>query len=316
MKKILALLLTFCLLLACCGCEQTADLPEDDSLPARQLPDVTVENPVSFFSLSLAYSYDETYSLNIYDDGAGGCYVEYVGDYKKVGTFGPAIFHGITAAFEESKLPELNGQSIYEEGESYASMYVEYSDGSCVTADFSGSDIPKGFVDGYEIMDAYFRGLTADLPVYVPQPMVMGEVNADALAALQEILGNSGIENIDAFAISDVPMDGSFCQVLGITDSAGITCGTSCAPAMMTTAYSLMIATVADTASIPAVRADFENNLEWNKWICVSASNALIAHKGNMVICLMASDELYQKTADAIIAAGWSDVVTVTNPGV
>lgn len=50
------------------------------------------------------------------------------------------------------------------------------------------------------------------------------------------------------------------------------------------------------------------------KWVCVIPSNALIAENGNMVLCLMGSDTMYSQTAEAIEAAGWSNIATFDNP--
>jgi hypothetical protein len=83
---------------------------------------------------------------------------------------------------------------------------------------------------------------------------------------------------------------------------------------MMTSAYSLVIVTVEDAANIASVRADFEANLAWGKWVCVRPTGALIAQKDNMVICLMGMNDSYTETEAAITAAGWTEIATFTDP--
>ena len=75
-----------------------------------------------------------------------------------------------------------------------------------------------------------------------------------------------------------------------------------------------MIATVEDETHIESVCDDFAADVEWARWVCISATNALIARKGNMVLCLASSDALYAKTAAAIRSTGWTVVQELKNP--
>ena len=325
MKRFFAFLLSLALLLSMTACggtqpEQT-ETPEAtpattvpaETLPSVTIPDVIVDNPISFFSLSYGEGADLYNCLNAYDDGLGMLYVERVNDVKKVGTFDPAILHAMTLALEESGLIALNGQSVWEEGDKFASMYIQLTDGTCYTCDFSGN-IPQAFLDGFASMDAWFTELTASLPVYVPQPVVTGDVDPSLLSELMDIMNNSGLEALDSYAISGIPADETFAFSAGLSSADGISTGAVCSPMMMATAFSLVIVNVEDTSRIDAIRADFAANLDWAKWICVSASEALIAQKGNMVICLMGSDGLYAACAAAVNACGWTSAETLRNP--
>ena len=120
------------------------------------------------------------------------------------------------------------------------------------------------------------------------------------------------MEPLDMFTIMDVPAEEAF--TAGLTSAEGISSITSCGPMMMATAYSFVIATVEDDAAIAAVRKDFESNLDWAKWVCVSAEKTLIAQQGSMVVCVMASGDLYAQTAAAIEANGWTDIEVFENP--
>lgn len=318
-KKVISLVLLMSLLLTACG---TANTPaETTTTPTEATTEPTVavttpsevENPVTFFTLSMGENYEEIFSLTAYANEDGTAHVEYVGQEKKVGDLDAMVFHGIAAAFQQSGLPELSGQDVYEEGEANGSMYVEFADGSMCTVGYSGN-LPEAYTQGYAAMDAYFQQLVANLPVYVPQPMVMGEVDAALLDTMTQILNGTGIENLDGFAISQLPLDETFGFSAGLSGVDGIVNAVSCAPMMMTTAYSLVIVTLEDAAPAEAVCGDFESNLDWRKWVCVAPSNALIAQKGNMVLCLMAGDTLYTQTQQGIEAAGWTVTMTLENP--
>lgn len=315
----LLLILTLALSVAACGQNST---PETTTVPGTQdttaAPDTTatqaeVENAVTYFSMTYGETYERMHSLNAADNGDGTTHVEYVGEEKKVGNLEGDVLGGITTALSAAGLAELNGKEVYEEGEATASMYIEFADGTSLTASFSGT-VPQEYISGYETMDTYFKTLVADLPVYVPQAQVMGEVNADALAAMQEILNNSGIQRLDVLTISDVPMDDYFGFTMGLSSSEGIINGTSCVPMMTTEPYSLVIATVEDETNIDSVAADFESSLDWQKWVCVNPSNALIAQKGSMVLCLVGEGDMYTQTAASIAAAGWSEIKALENP--
>ena len=289
---------------------------EEPTIVELESQEATVQGDGAITYLSLNLTAEDgttTTYMSAYDDEMGSVYVELAGDERKMGNIDGSAMDTIAAEFLASGLAELDGQSVYEEGMAYASMYVEYADGTYMNADYSGV-IAEEFINGYEAMENCFVALTEELPVYVPEPVVIGEINADALAAIEEVLYASEIPNLDALAISDVPMDEYFGATVGLTSTDGITSATSCAPMMMATAYSFVVVTVEDTGDIAAVRADFEANLDWNKWVCVSASDAMIAQKDNMVLCVMGSDGWYEQTAAAIEAAGWAEIKTLDNP--
>ena len=315
-KKILCLLLSAVLLLSACGApaapSETTTAPTTEVTVAVTTPS-EVENPVTFFTLSMGENFEEIFSMTAYANEDGSAHIEYVGQEKKVGDFDAIYFHGIAAAFADSGLAALNGQDAYAEGEANGSMYVEFADGSMCTVGFSGN-IPEAYAQGYAAMDAYFQQLVANLPVYVPQPMLMGEVEPALLDTMTQILNGTGIETLDGFAISQLPLDDTFGFAAGLSGTEGIVNAVSCAPMMMTTAYSLVIVTLEDASKAEAVSGDFESNLDWRKWVCVAPSNALIAQKDNMVLCLMAGDSLYTQTLTGIEAAGWTVTKTLENP--
>lgn len=333
MKKIIAMLLTLSMLVACAACggkddttqtssqaaesteaaTSTEEATESEAVESTEESQAASDSTVTYFSVSYGETFDNVASLSAYDDYAGGAYVEYLGAERKITTMDLSVLEGITAELANSGLLELAGQDVYEDGEASASLSVEYADGTSVTAAFYGT-IPQEFIDGFTAMDAYFQTMLADVPVYVPEPMVMGEVNEAVLTELKGILNESGIDPLDSIGITDVPMDEYFGFTLGLTNSEGIVNGTNCTSMIMSVAYSIAIVTVEDAANIPAVAEDFASNLDWQKWVCVFPTDALIAQKDNMVLCLMGSDEMYAQSASAIEAAGWTTIQTIANP--
>jgi len=317
MKKILALIMAALLLLACaaCGGEQ-AEPTVPTTEPTTEATEPTTENAdrtATYIQLSISEEDMSFVSITAYDDGEGQAYVEYTAkDEKKVGTLSLSVVADIAAEIEKSQLKDLNDQHVYEDGMASASMYVGYSDESMLAADFSGN-VPQEFRDGYAAVEAYIRQLMADVPVYVPRPIVEGEPDADALKAMEELLEKSGAEPLDMFVIADVPMDDSFTSMMGLSKTDGIVNGLSCSPMMSAVAFSCMIATAENEAAVAAIADDFAANIQWNRWVCVSATNAVIATKGNQVLCLASSGDLFTQLANTLLATDWTVVQSLKN---
>jgi len=255
MKKLLSIVSVVLVLAVLCACNQapardTAPSVPETTVPTTQAPTVPVfaeqENPITFFSVSLGENYENIRYMSVSALEEGTCHVEYVGQVKKVGDFDANIFHGITEAFRDSGLEALNGKDVYDEGEANGSMYVEFADGTVAAVGFSGN-IPQEYTDGYQIMDEFFQRLTAALPVYVPQPIVMGQVQEDLLRETMEILQGSGIEALDGFTVTALPVDEYFAFSAGLSSGEGVADAVTVAPMMMTTAYSLVILRLEDT---------------------------------------------------------------------
>jgi hypothetical protein len=321
MKKTFLIIWATLMILGLIACgetapEQTQPESSETTSPAPDVPDGNQSQQMpdgipNYFQISIADENGGYKALTAYEDGTGKVTVDYQSDIRKVTTMDISVMDQIAAELAKSGLMALNGENIYEEnGLASASMYVAYADGDFLGAGYSGT-IPQAFVDGYDAMDAWFRILLTDVPEYVPRPAVIGDVDSEVLAELEAILNASGMEPLDMFAISDVPKDEYFAMTLGLSGGDGIINGTSCGPVMSATAFSCVIVTLEDEGKISDVQKDFAANVDWNKWVCVSADAAMIARKGNMVLCLVGSAELYQKTANAIMASGWTTMETL-----
>ncbi len=307
----LVLVLALALSMAACGAKKPAETTPstNETTGAEETTGTSAETKaVSYFSLSCGDTADTSVYLTAYVVDETTVTLEYRGQIRKEGNVDATALETIATEFAKSGLAELNGKDAYEEGDAAASMYVEYTDGTSVTVGFSGT-IPGEYKTGFAAMDTCFQNLTADMPEYVPQAAVMGEVDADRLAAMQEIL-TSEIPGLDGLAITEVPMDENFCFSMGLTSTDDIVGGSLCSAQMMTTAYSFAVVTVEDESNIDSVRADFENGMDFGKWVCVRPTDAVIAQKGNMVLCVMGADEMFSATKAGIEAAGWENLVT------
>ena len=316
MKRLISLVLAVLLTLSLAACTPAA--PAETAAPETTAPATlpsypVAENPVEFFSLTLGEDYENIRSLTAFLNEDGTAHVEYIGDVKKIGTMEADIFNGITAALADSGLDALNGQDVWGEGEANGSMYITYADQTMLACGFGG-EVPQAYRDGYAKMEAFFAQLTASMPEYVPQPMVMGEVEETLLAELTGIINGSGMSNPDAFTISPVVKDEYFAYTLGLSSDAGIADAAQCAPMMMATAYSMSIVKLEEGADQDAVCADFAANVDWTKWVCVMPNNALVAVKDDMVLCVVAEGQLYSFMTIGLEKTGWTVVETMENP--
>ena len=319
-----ALLLAVMLLLTGCATTKPGDttaatdvttVPAPDQITDATEGSVDLEGKtLSFFSVNLNLTGNDNRYMMAYPNDDGSVYVEYVGDVKKIGTnMDVKVLESVTAAVVRSGIADLNGQNIYLDGGAVGSAYVEYTDGTVIGIGYSG-EIPEEYLTVYNALDTAFQTLTAELEVYVPVPLVGDGVDETALAELMAILDATQIRDLDMFQIADVTKDDTFSLVMGLSSAEGIANGTSCSAMMMTTPYSMVIATLDDGMDVQTVRDDFLNNLDWQKWVCVMPTGALIAQKENMVLCLMGADALFAQTVQAVTDCGWENLESVDSP--
>lgn len=327
MKKILALTLAVLLLLACVGCttkeakptEPTTEPTTKATEPTTESteptdPSVNSDRTALYIQLCIYEEDDSFVSITAFDDDAGQAYVEYAAvDEKKIGYLELSALDALAEAIEGSALLGLNEQSVYDESSiASASMFVSYDDESMLMADFTGT-IPQEFRDGYAEVEACVRELMKDVEVYVPAPMIDSDVDPDMAAQMEAILNASGAEPLDMFYISNVYLDESFNALMGLSKSEGIVSGLSCSYNMSAVAFSCMIAKAENEANVSAIADDFAANIDWNRWICVSATDAMIATKGDLVLCLVTTGDLYTQITTGVEANGWTVVKTLTN---
>ena len=318
------LLLAVMLLMTGCATTKPGDTTAATDVTTVPAPDQVTDptggtvdlegKTLSFFSVNLNLTGNDNRYMMAYPNDDGSVYVEYVGDVKKIGTnMDGKVLESVTAAVIRSGIADLNGQNIYLDGGAVGSAYVEYTDGTVIGIGYSG-EIPEEYLTVYNALDTAFQTLTAELEVYVPVPLVGDGVDETALAELMAILEATQIRELDMFQIADVTKDDTFSLVMGLSSAEGVANGTSCSAMMMTTPYSMVIATLDDGMDVQTVRDDFLNNLDWQKWVCVMPTGALIAQKGNMVLCLMGADSLFTQTVQAVTDCGWENLESVDSP--
>ena len=219
----------------------------------------------------------------------------------------------LAAAYRMSGLSQFNGQEVFNEGEAGCSASIVIGE-ETLSYSCYGESVPAEYSTIFADMDALFVQLMADVPEYVPAPQISEDVDAAHQTVLTEILNASGIVALDSLSIINVPNDDYFGFTAGLSSYTGIAACTSCSPLMMTTPYSLVVVTLEEGADGSAVVADFKSSIDWNKWVCVNPSDAYIATKDNMVLCLLGFDDMYTGTVSAIEAAGWTVAETLKNP--
>lgn len=323
-KKILALLLAVMLVLSFAACGETqgeeniTTTQPQETEPQQTEPQETEPQiaAISFFTISVTDEDGSTKSIYVMDNGDGTAHVDYVGSIIKRGELEDTILTTLTDALAQSGLMELNGKNEgdFEVSMATASLYAELSDGTTLSADFYGI-IPEEFLNGYDIMAASMDTLTAEMEEYVPVPAESGEIAESDKTALNAILSNLELgAPADSFVINGITKDEYFAGMLGLSSDEGIVSGLNFGSMNMSVAYSLNIVTLEEGGDVNAVAKDFEENVDWLKWVCVQPGNVLIATNGNQVLCLMGTDEVYTSTAAAIEAAGWTTYTTLANP--
>lgn len=304
---------------ACVGNNGGETTEATTTAPTTTAPETTAPvasgSAMGFITLSYGENFDSVINIMAYTNDDGTATIDYQGEIRKSGTVDASIMDALAAEFAVSGLPELHDQSQWEEGEASGSMYVAFDNETVIYSVDFGGNVPQAYIDGFNKMHTLFVDLIAEVPEYVPEAAVVGNVDETVLNEMKNIIGSTSMP-LDSLVINEIALDDAeaFGFSAGLSSSEGIVNAANCNSTMMTSAYSLVIVTVEDAANIASVRADFEANLAWGKWVCVRPTGALIAQKDNMVICLMAMDASYTETEAAITAAGWTEIATFTDP--
>ena len=266
--------------------------------------------------LSMSISTETTTeSIMIYDDDMGGLYVDFnVGGVRKVTTMDLSLLADVAEAVRNSGLMDIAGAEEYGEGMDYYAITVYYTDWSSDGVTYAGVEVPESFFTVYNALVAYVETLLADVPEYVPQAAVYGDVEEVLLSEMQAILGASDLYNLDMMAIQ--PIDTTDAETFSFTammaSNEGISDAAICMNMMMGGGvFTLVIVRADDT---DAAAADMAANVDWTKDVCVQPTNALTAVKGDLVVCLRATDAQYTSTAAAIVANGWTVIQELDNP--
>lgn len=326
MKKIFCLLLSLLVaasMVACGEKNEKGQTPEENTKGTAEQTSEETTLPadvplVDSFYMDLKEADQESaYYLQAFTNGDSTVYMDYAtASGHKVANMDAEVLKTLTAAYHNSDLHTLDGQVIYEEaGAEYAacSVYISWANEACDYS-FYGTEVPEDYAAMFAQMEAVFVQIMADVEEYAIQPAVTEGVDEGHKEELLEILDGSGIVALDSLAIMAVADDEYFSYNTGLTSADGIELCTSCTPIMNTTPYSMVLVTVAEGTDIGTVAEDFATDIDWLKWVCVQPNSATVATKDNMVLCLIGQDEMYTGTVEAMEAAGWTVVQTLTNP--
>lgn len=322
-KKIAAFLLAAVMLLGMAACDsEPIEIQDQETKPQETQPvetePVVEAQALESLSMTIMDADGSTTSLIVYPNYDGTVHVDYVGDVIKRAELDESVMDAISQAYAQTGLEALNNR--YDEynlvSGSFSATLVGGDYVGCEVYAETKESLPEEFLSAYAIMDACFQELVKDVEEYIPTPVIMGDIAEGDKAAIDGIMAGLTLENADAYAISGVMKDEYFATTMGLSSDAGIVSGVQLAPMMMAQAYSLSIVTLEEGTDANTVAADFESNIDWRKWVCVAPEHALIAINGNQVLILLGSAEVYDMTAAAITAAGWTTYTTLDNPDI
>ena len=96
-----------------------------------------------------------------------------------------------------------------------------------------------------------------------------------------------------ALDTSDIDLndDSSLSYFTGLTNKDDIEFGVVSEPLMTSQAYSLVFVRVKDESKVNDIKQQILDNVNYRKWICVSAEKTYVTNYGNTVILLMSSQE-------------------------
>lgn len=322
MKKLLCLLL--CLLtvlsLAACGEKEVEETQPQETTTETQ-PETSMTVPTepevapldSFYMDYKEADQEEAYYLQAYPNGDGTAFVEYkTASGRKQANLPDTVMVGLAQLYEGAEMKQLNGIEVYEDGDAVASIYISRGEEAC-SYSYYGAQVPEEYKIIFDALAAAFGELMADVPEYVAKPQLGEGVNEAEAAELEAILAASGITNLDTLGIMNVAKDEYFGYNAGLSGAEGIESCTSCTALMMTVPYSMVVVTAEEGADLTAIADDFAKSIDWHKWVCVQPSNATIATKDNMVLCLLGQDEMYFGTVEALEETGWTVVQQLKN---
>lgn len=312
MKKITALLLAMLLVVSFAACGNNQEETQAPTDPQETEPAVEAL-PVDYLSLTLNDAEGNAKRISAYVNEDGSASFELYSDIIKKGNLDSTAWNELKVALTVSGLPELNGATSEDYSEITGEMYFTCGEESYYAATYY-NEIPAEFIAGYNAVEAALKELAADVPEYVPAPLENGIIAEADRAALNEILGGMTLEAPDSFAISNIPLEEGFEYSVGLPSYDGIESAVTFAPMMNANPYSLAIVTLNEGTDANAIAKDFEENIDWLKLVCVQPESAAIAVKGNQVLCLLGSGDLFDQTVAAISAANWIPVANLENP--
>lgn len=312
-KRILSGVLAGAMVFSLAACGSGAQSGSGSNAPASSV--VTVENPITYLSISYGENFDTTTYIDVFDEGVEGkvTITCTVGIDQVRGTVDASAMHALTAAFNENNMSQFNEKNEYVDGEAAASYYVEFADGTMVSCSFGGQ-VPAEFVTGFEAVKAAFDKASENMEVYRAQVGYAEDVKAEHKAELEAIFadcGNLVLENNQAMNLP--AEDENYAYTTGIEHNDSILATTAVMNMMGTVPHAISLFEVAEGTDTDAMAAALTDEVNWAKWVCVTPSHAVVAEKDNYVLYLLTAAEIYAEMAPALENAGWTILTTVEN---
>lgn len=153
--------------------------------------------------------------------------------------------------------------------------------------------------------------IVAVIVIAIASIMLLGKDNTKTLSV--DLTGNEqvktfidkvyeGVEQeMPAFATNDVDLTDEYSLTYntGLTSTENIEFAVVSEPLMTSQAYSLVFVRVKDESKIEETKQNILDNVDYRKWICVSAEKTCVTNYGNTIILLMSS----QSNVDTVYAS-------------
>ena len=321
MKRILAALLACVMVLGLAACG-TTDAPEAQQ-PAA--------SPANSVMASFGESYDTSVNINIYPEEDGRFLLDYIdaeGNSQR-GYVDEALMTELANIYANNNLAELNEKEEYGEAENFASLTMDFADGSTFGCYFAG-EVPEALTTALTAMNDAVAAATATMEVYKAEVDFAEDVNADVKAALEAVfahLGNDALDMTMGMAVpADDPAYGNMIGLETMDETKDITpivnavleqtSGTTVVQNMMgTLAHQITVFQLNDGADAAALGASLMENAGWRKWVCVAPDMALTATKDNMLLFSLTLTDIGTDLVAGLEAEGWTVTAAAENPG-
>ncbi len=257
-------------------------------------------DPVTYALLRVQRPGESDRVLNVWteEEGAG---VSCQTDSRKEGVFEADALSAVAAALEEAGMGRFDGTNETGDEGGSAQMQVEFESGETWSADWSGI-VPEDFEAAFEEAAEFFEALTAEMPDYEMTFRLEGSVDPALMEEIRAIYG--GTVSFSELWVGDA--GGENAARLSLPDTSPVLAAAICAPETGAEPYELQIVRLAPGEDPEDVAKSFEENVDWDKWVCVAPNTGWIGIKGDMVLCALGNSDATD-TAKSAREQGWRE---------
>ncbi len=317
MKRITSLLLLFTLLtvLAACGGVDPDNLPWDRYLAdygrIREVPDgidaSEADKPIHYFYLRLGPMDGSEKAISAADLTDGTCKVYVNGSERREGLYTDAVLDAVARVLAGFDLAPLDADVSSEDRSAAGCLSIVFTDGNRVSANFE--TIPDEAVTLYDALAPMFAKLAEDLPLYRRTPTVSEAVDPAILREARYLLYllDPDCERTLHITRHFYPNDAGLSP-----DTEGVAATATCSVSDENPVF-CSFARAEDPARLPAVCEDYKNHIAWDFSDKGTATDAVIATKGDLVICVVSKGEIFTAFRDILKEAGWREAEVIKN---